>query len=93
MKQVAETKQLYHTILKKLILIIESLKEEPSARLQIHGYVHRGGMQMDVSVSNELVDLYGKCSKVRVARQVFDFMGLKNFESWTTMIAAEFAGL
>lgn len=54
---------------------------------QIHGYAYRSGIEMDVSINNALIDLYCKCSKVRIARRLFDWMVVKNLVSWTTMIA------
>lgn len=54
---------------------------------QVHGYVLRNGVDMDVSVNNVLIDLYSKCHRVRYARKIFDNMVIKNTVSWTTMIA------
>ncbi|RWR76167.1 Pentatricopeptide repeat [Cinnamomum micranthum f. kanehirae] len=54
---------------------------------QIHGYVLRNGVDMDVSVNNVLIDLYSKCHRVRYARKVFDDVVIKNTVSWMTMIA------
>ncbi|KAJ8574170.1 hypothetical protein K7X08_025975 [Anisodus acutangulus] len=54
---------------------------------EIHGYVHRRGAEMDVTVNNVLIDFYMKCGKFKTARAVFDQMGVKNTISWTTMIS------
>ncbi|KAF8377228.1 hypothetical protein HHK36_030602 [Tetracentron sinense] len=54
---------------------------------QIHAYVLRNGIEMDVSVINVLIDLYLKCRKVKLGRKLFDQMIVKNVVSWTTMIA------
>ncbi|KAG6657445.1 pentatricopeptide repeat-containing protein At4g39530 [Carya illinoinensis] len=54
---------------------------------QIHAYVLRRAMKMDVSVTNVLIDLYAKCGKVHTARKIFDKVVVKNIISWTTMIA------
>ncbi|KAK6802476.1 hypothetical protein RDI58_000256 [Solanum bulbocastanum] len=54
---------------------------------EIHGYVLRRGAEMDVTVSNVLIDFYMKCGKVKTARSVFDRMEVKNTISWTTMIS------
>ncbi|KAM3324584.1 pentatricopeptide repeat-containing protein [Capsicum chacoense] len=54
---------------------------------EIHGYVLRRGTEMDVTVSNVLIDFYMKCCKVETARSVFDQMEVKNTVSWTTMIS------
>ncbi|GLT66528.1 hypothetical protein SLA2020_388880 [Shorea laevis] len=54
---------------------------------KIHAYVLRRGTEMDVSVSNVLLDFYAKCGKVHTARKLFDQVVVKNIISWTTMIA------
>jgi len=54
---------------------------------QIHAYVLRRGTEMDVSVSNVLLDFYAKCGKVHTVRKLFDRVVVKNIISWTTMIA------
>ncbi|CAN4089650.1 unnamed protein product [Withania somnifera] len=54
---------------------------------EIHGYVLRRGAEMDVTVSNVLIDFYMKCGKVKTTRLVFDQMEFKNIVSWTTMIS------
>lgn len=54
---------------------------------QVHAYVLRRGTEMDVSVSNVLIDFYVKCGKVRIGRILFDQMVIKNVISWTTMIS------
>lgn len=54
---------------------------------QTHGYVLRRGTEMDVSVSNVLIDLYVKCGKVSTGRKLFDQMVIRNVISWTTMIS------
>ncbi|KAJ1412886.1 Tetratricopeptide-like helical domain superfamily [Sesbania bispinosa] len=54
---------------------------------QIHGYVLRRGIDMDVSMVNGIIDFYLKCHKVETGRKLFDRMVDKNVVSWTTMIA------
>ena len=54
---------------------------------QIHAYVLRMGVEMDVSVLNVFIYLYVKCGKVQAGRRLFDHMVVKNIISWTTMIA------
>ncbi|OAY80906.1 Pentatricopeptide repeat-containing protein [Ananas comosus] len=54
---------------------------------QIHGFAHRVATEMDVSVNNVLIDLYSKCSKLTIARKLFDSIVVRNLVSWTTMIA------
>ncbi|GAB4848326.1 hypothetical protein Ancab_002993 [Ancistrocladus abbreviatus] len=54
---------------------------------QIHAYVLRRDTEMDVSVSNVLIDFYAKCGRVQSGRKLFDQMVAKNVITWTTMIS------
>ncbi|KAM7270324.1 hypothetical protein ACFE04_029538 [Oxalis oulophora] len=54
---------------------------------QIHAYVLRRDIEVDISVINVLVDLYTKCGRVKAARKLFDLIEAKNIISWTTMIS------
>jgi pentatricopeptide repeat protein len=42
----------------------------------------------DVLINNSLVDLYGKCGAVELARQVFDRMPERDLASWNAMVLA-----
>ena len=42
----------------------------------------------DVLINNSLVDLYGKCGAVELARQVFDRMPTRDLASWNAMVLA-----
>ena len=42
----------------------------------------------DVLINNSLVDLYGKCGAVDLARQVFDRMPARDLASWNAMVLA-----
>ncbi|KAJ1275941.1 hypothetical protein BS78_05G175200 [Paspalum vaginatum] len=55
---------------------------------QFHGFVMKCGFEKDVSVSNSMVDFYGKCRRVEKARAVFDGMGVQNSVSWCSMLVA-----
>ncbi|XP_022760541.1 pentatricopeptide repeat-containing protein At4g15720 [Durio zibethinus] len=55
---------------------------------QIHGHVEIFGYQFNLVVCSSLVDMYGKCNEVDLARRVFDSMEGKNVVSWTSMITA-----
>ncbi|EOY09326.1 Mitochondrial RNAediting factor 1 [Theobroma cacao] len=52
----------------------------------IHCLILKTGYDMDVFVASSLVDMYGKCGKINVARKVFDEMPERNVVSWTGMI-------
>ncbi|KDP40185.1 hypothetical protein JCGZ_02183 [Jatropha curcas] len=55
---------------------------------QLHGFVIRTGFEMDMSVSNGLIDFYGKCKEVRLAEMVFGEMDKRNAVSWCSLMAA-----
>ncbi|WVZ50888.1 hypothetical protein U9M48_002095 [Paspalum notatum var. saurae] len=55
---------------------------------QFHGFVVKCGFEKDVSVSNSMVDFYGKCRCAGKARAVFDGMGVRNSVSWCSMLVA-----
>ncbi|WVZ50899.1 hypothetical protein U9M48_002106 [Paspalum notatum var. saurae] len=55
---------------------------------QFHGFVVKCGFEKDVSVSNSMVDFYGKCRCAGKARVVFDGMGVRNSVSWCSMLVA-----
>lgn len=56
--------------------------------MQIHGQAVKLGLQGDVFVQNSLINMYGKCGKVDLARAVFDQMERKSVASWSAVIAA-----
>ncbi|KAF7061992.1 hypothetical protein CFC21_068638 [Triticum aestivum] len=45
-----------------------------------------GDVSRDVLINNSLVDLYGKCGAVELARQVFDRMPERDITSWNVAI-------
>ncbi|XP_022766706.1 putative pentatricopeptide repeat-containing protein At5g52630 [Durio zibethinus] len=52
----------------------------------IHCLVLKTGYDTDVFVASSLVDMYGKCGKIKVARRLFDEMPERNVVSWSGMI-------
>ncbi|KAG9459167.1 hypothetical protein H6P81_003675 [Aristolochia fimbriata] len=48
----------------------------------------RGGTEMNVSVSNSLITMYGKCGELENARKLFDEMPERSDVSWTAIISA-----
>ncbi|CAO2832370.1 unnamed protein product [Amaranthus hypochondriacus] len=54
---------------------------------QIHAFVVRSRIEMNLSVMNALVDLYVKCCRVKNGRYLFNQIIAKDGISWTTMIA------
>ncbi|MED6130543.1 hypothetical protein PIB30_002140 [Stylosanthes scabra] len=62
---------------------------------QLHSWVVKSGMGLDVCVGSSLVDMYAKCGaegSVEDARKVFDRMPERNVVSWTAIIAAYVQG-
>ncbi|KAK6783725.1 hypothetical protein RDI58_017179 [Solanum bulbocastanum] len=53
---------------------------------QVHGAVLRMGYAFDLMISNDLIDMYGKCSRVELARSVFHKMPERNVVSWTALM-------
>eukprot|EP00253_Pinus_taeda_P001111 PITA_01111 len=54
---------------------------------RIHGYIIRNAFESDIFVSNSLIDMYSKCGKIDLARQVFDKMCNRDVVSWNAIIA------
>ncbi|XP_038699922.1 putative pentatricopeptide repeat-containing protein At3g15130 isoform X2 [Tripterygium wilfordii] len=54
--------------------------------VQVHGAVVRMGFGCDLMLSNDLVDMYGKCGKMDLACAVFDKMPDRNVVSWTALM-------
>lgn len=52
----------------------------------IHGYSIVHGFVTDTSICNAMMDMYSKCGKISIARQVFNRMQTKDIFSWNTMI-------
>ncbi|KAK9288685.1 hypothetical protein L1049_017148 [Liquidambar formosana] len=55
---------------------------------QLHGFVIRSGFEANVSVSNGLIDFYGKCREVESSEVVFHGICEPNGVSWCSMVAA-----
>ncbi|KAL9677342.1 hypothetical protein QQ045_005571 [Rhodiola kirilowii] len=54
---------------------------------QIHADLLKEGFISDVYVQTSLLDMYVKCGRVAMAKQVFDRMVEKTIVSWTAMLA------
>ncbi|XP_010492068.1 PREDICTED: putative pentatricopeptide repeat-containing protein At5g13230, mitochondrial [Camelina sativa] len=53
---------------------------------QLHGLVVKAGFDLDVYVSNALIDVYAKCEKMDSAVKLFAELSSKNEVSWNTVI-------
>lgn len=45
------------------------------------------GLASETSICNALIDMYAKCGRIDLSRQVFDKMAARDIVSWNTMIA------
>ncbi|XP_051202909.1 pentatricopeptide repeat-containing protein At2g22410, mitochondrial [Lolium perenne] len=54
----------------------------------LHCHMLASGSRVDLILGNALVDMYGKCGDVGMARRCFDMMRVKNVVSWTSMLCA-----
>ncbi|KAL6894542.1 hypothetical protein ACP4OV_008640 [Aristida adscensionis] len=52
-----------------------------------HGSVVIRGLASNTSICNALIDMYAKCGRIDLSRQVFDKMPARDIVSWNTMIA------
>ncbi|KAJ1264689.1 hypothetical protein BS78_08G019700 [Paspalum vaginatum] len=52
----------------------------------IHSYLETKGVAADGYVGNALVDMYAKCGSLKLARQVFDSMSVRDVTCWNAMI-------
>ncbi|XP_043687239.1 putative pentatricopeptide repeat-containing protein At1g64310 isoform X2 [Telopea speciosissima] len=54
---------------------------------EIHGYVLRHGLEVEVMVSSAIVDMYSKCGFVGLGLQVFETMSEKNVIAYNSTIS------
>ncbi|KAI5075792.1 hypothetical protein GOP47_0009868 [Adiantum capillus-veneris] len=52
----------------------------------IHSLAVKSGYDLDLDISNVILNMYGKCGKLKDAREVFKQMRLLDIVSWNTMI-------
>ncbi|CAI9089966.1 OLC1v1024624C1 [Oldenlandia corymbosa var. corymbosa] len=56
--------------------------------MQVHGHVFKLGLQDDLYVQNSLINMYGKCRKIRSSCLIFEQMDQKSIGSWSALISA-----
>nr|CAD1818008.1 unnamed protein product [Ananas comosus var. bracteatus] len=56
--------------------------------IQLHGAVWKSGFVSDIILSNDLIDMYGKCERIDAARKVFNEMHERNVVSWTALMVS-----
>nr|KYP48623.1 Pentatricopeptide repeat-containing protein At3g63370 family [Cajanus cajan] len=54
---------------------------------EVHAYAIRNGLDSNLQIGNTLIDMYAKCSCVKYMGHAFECMPVKDFISWTTIIA------
>ncbi|KAL2559925.1 Pentatricopeptide repeat-containing protein [Forsythia ovata] len=52
----------------------------------IHAYIYRNALGLNLFLANSLIDMYGKCGSLKIARMVFDRTKKVNLTSWNSMI-------
>ncbi|GKE57240.1 pentatricopeptide repeat-containing protein [Tanacetum coccineum] len=55
--------------------------------VQVHGLIVRMGRLNDVVARSATVDMYAKCRKLKESVRFFDEMSVKNWVSWSALIA------
>ncbi|KAM1776745.1 hypothetical protein ACFX11_043504 [Malus domestica] len=54
--------------------------------MQAHGMVMRMGFGFDLMLNNDLIDMYGKCGRMRIACELLDRMPERNVVSWMALM-------
>ncbi|TKY72188.1 Pentatricopeptide repeat-containing protein [Spatholobus suberectus] len=59
------------------------------ARVQcLHGCAILYGFMSDISLSNSMLNVYGKCGNIEDSRKLFDYMDQRDLVSWNSLISA-----
>ncbi|GMP91562.1 hypothetical protein CsSME_00042212 [Camellia sinensis var. sinensis] len=67
--------------------VCAALEDEVTAS-ETHCYVVKVGLDFQVTISNALIDAYGKCGNVKAMKRVFSEMVEKNEVSWNAIITS-----
>lgn len=54
---------------------------------QTHDQIIQEGLELDVAMTNTVIDMYAKCASLDEARRVFDGLSARNVVSWAAIIA------
>lgn len=65
-----------------------SNQENLTSGIRIHAQVVSISHELNILIGNALINLYGKCKKLKMARMVFDDMTIRDEVSWNSLIAA-----
>ncbi|GMN53537.1 hypothetical protein TIFTF001_022676 [Ficus carica] len=55
---------------------------------EVHSYALKYGLNLDIFISNALINMYGKCGCINSAQQIFMEMSNRDSVSWSTIIGA-----
>lgn len=55
--------------------------------MEVHAFALKNGMDLNLQVGNTIIDMYAKCSKTVFMDSAFRRIPVKDFISWTTIIA------
>ncbi|KAL8242132.1 hypothetical protein R6Q59_012434 [Mikania micrantha] len=53
----------------------------------VHCYILRSGIECDMVIKTAVVDMYGKCGNISMAKRVFEDIHKKDVLAWTSMIS------
>lgn len=82
------TKDIDHVTLGLILNICAAIPDVELGK-QVHGYIYRHGFYSNLFVANALLDMYGKCGKLRSARVWFCEMShLRNNVSWNALLTS-----
>ncbi|XAR54317.1 hypothetical protein NMG60_11029386 [Bertholletia excelsa] len=56
--------------------------------LQVHNQMLKANVKFDEFVGTAIMDMYGKCGEISMARNIFDGLKNRNVVSWTAILAA-----
>lgn len=72
-----------------IVKLIQACGKEKAHNVgnQIHGYVLRSGLDLNVSIGNSLIIMYSKNNKLKLARKIFDLISIRNLSSWNSIIS------
>ncbi|XP_073121672.1 pentatricopeptide repeat-containing protein At1g74600, chloroplastic [Henckelia pumila] len=66
---------------------ILSIIDDLSFGRQLHGYVHKTGLQFDLSVGGSILTMYSKCGNLEESLKAFEQLERRDIVSWTSMLA------
>ncbi|XP_026666250.1 pentatricopeptide repeat-containing protein At5g27110-like [Phoenix dactylifera] len=71
-----------------VLLSVISLIPSLIKGIEIHAHVIKRGFEMERSIENSLIDMYGKCGIIGDSREVFNGIIRKDVVSWSSIIKA-----